>query len=253
MLSTYYYGDALLIKKSFNIYATNDFIYFEYPVKDSSLPKTFVVQRLIGLPGDSIRLNDKNIFINGTRIEIPATIQNNYFVTIKNREADSLFHLKYHFEEGGQVSNDYDYSFSLTRAQSDSLGKDTLVKKAEVKKEKPDNYDETCFPGSPHYKWNMDHYGPIYIPRKHDTLRIDSVSLALYTLLIRVYEGNKLETRHDSILINDQITNNYVVKQNYYFVVGDNRDNANDSRVWGFLPERCIKGKVITRIRKSKP
>jgi signal peptidase I len=71
-------------------------------------------------------------------------------------------------------------------------------------------------------------------------------------VLIREHEKNSLELSSDSVFINSVYTNTYLVKQDYYFVMGDNRDNAIDSRVWGFLPEKKIKGKVIRCIKHSR-
>lgn len=252
MLSTYNYGDAVLIKRLMNTYATNDFVYFEYPGADSIGKDTRMIQRMTGLPGDSILIADKALYINGVKIRDTSSLRFNYFVTLKNKTADSLFKLKYNFSEGGAVSNNYDYSFSLTREESNQLRTDTLVKSAELKHEKQNNFDETCFPGFSKYCWNMDFYGPVYIPKRNDTLRLDTVNLNLYATLIRDYEHNDLKRRNDSIFINGQYTTWYVTKLNYYFVLGDNRDNANDSRVWGFLPENYIKGKVLFRIRKNR-
>lgn len=251
MATTFHEGDALFLKKIFNTYATNDFVYVRYPVKDTSVSENFFVQRLIGLPGDSIQLVDKVLIINGFKIADTTSLRNNYFITLKNRVADSLFRLKYSFTEGGQISNAYDYSYSLTKEESEILKNDTLIKKIDLKREKPNNVDETCFPGSLHYPWNMDFYGAIYIPKEHDTLQLDSISIQLYATLIRDYEENKLEVKHDSIFINDQLTNYYVTHLNYYFLLGDNRDNANDSRIWGLLPESHLHGKVLFRIRKQ--
>jgi signal peptidase I len=66
-------------------------------------------------------------------------------------------------------------------------------------------------------------------------------------------ENNTLEVSGDSILVNHQRVKNYTVQQNYYFVMGDNRDNAVDSRMYGFLPESKIKGKVLFLIKRAKP
>ncbi len=252
MRATYEYGDVVVIKKAFNRYSTNDILYFKYPLKDSVQKKSFFTQRLIGLPGDSVLLSNKLLFINGVQIQDTATLKNNYFIATHGKKLDSLFTLTYHLHEGGQISNKFDYSYSLTKTQSLLLAADSLIKKVELKGEKPGNFDETCFPYSNAYKWNMDYYGSIYIPKKNDTLRLDSVNIALYQLLIQEYEKNTLEIKHDSILINGVQSPYYVVQQNYYFVLGDNRDNANDSRIWGFLPESCIVGKVIGRIKKGK-
>lgn len=253
MASTLNYGDAVVIRRVMNDYRTHDLIYFEYPQPDSSSQGVRFIQRLIGLPGDTIALSDKALLINGITIPDTSSLQFNYFITLKNKEADSLFRLKYHFDEGGAVSNDLDYSYSLNHDEFVQLEKDSLIKKIELKHEKSKNYDETCFPGYPQFCWNRDFYGPVRIPRSNDTLRLDTLNIGLYSTLIRDYERNTLERRHDSIFINGRSTAYYVPRLNYYFVLGDNRDNANDSRVWGFLPEHYIKGRVMFTLRKAQP
>jgi signal peptidase I len=252
MLSTYNYGDAVLVKKTVYTYAKGDVVYFEYPQHDSVPVKTYLFQRLVALPGDTLELVDKRVFINSVLLKDDSTCRHNYFIKSKKTKLDSLFRMKYNLTEGGEISDEFDYSYSLTRAESDTLRKDTLIKSAELKTEKKNSYDETCFPWSTHYTWNMDQYGKLYIPKINDTLRLDTVSLYLYRVLISDHEKNKLNIKHDSIFINDQFSTYYVVKKNYYFVMGDNRDNANDSRSWGFLPENCIKGKIIKTIKRSK-
>jgi signal peptidase I len=253
MSATYGYGDVLLIKKVFNSYKTNDIVYFKYPVKDSATaPDVFFFQRVIGLPGDSISLQGKRLFINGFLITDTITLKNNYFIETRQQALDSAFKLRYGLTEGGQISSNFDYSYSLTRTESELLRKDSLIKKVELKSEKQNNFDETCFPYSVYYPWNMDYYGKIYIPKKNDILKLDSLSLPLYSALIQNYEENVLEVRHDSVFVNDVFTPFYVVHKNYFFVLGDNRDNANDSRVWGFLPEDFIVGKAMARIKQAE-
>jgi signal peptidase I len=146
-----------------------------------------------------------------------------------------------------------DYSYSLTFQEYWRLRRDSMVLRAVRKSEKAGAFDDTCFPFSSKYKWNRDHYGKIYVPRINDTIRLDTVSFKLYAVIIKDYEMNKTELRHDSIFINDQLSDRYVIKKNYYFVLGDNRDNAIDSRNWGFLPENMIVGKVIRTIKSNRP
>jgi signal peptidase I len=252
MAATYHYGDALLIKKVANSYSSGDVIYFEYPLQDTLLRRTFFFQRIIGLPGDTIEISDKLAFANGVEYRDTSTIKHNYFIQPKKKEAITSFNTQYGLVEGGQVSDEYDYCYSLTLAEFELLKKDSLIKSVTLKTEKKNNYDETCFPGSDYFKWNMDHYGKLYIPKINDTLHLDSISIYLYFDLISQLEKNGIRISQDSIFINGSHSTYYVVKKNYYFVMGDNRDNANDSRTWGFLPENCIIGKTITTVRKQK-
>lgn len=251
MAATYRFGDAVLIKKISNSYAEGDVLYFEYPVEDTILVRTFMFQRLVGLPGDSVEVADKRVFRNGILIRDTSTVKHNYFIETKNKKPQTIFKFYYGLTEGGQVSDEFDYCYSLTSAESERLAKDTVIKSVKIKTEKKNNFDETCFPGNINYKWNMDHYGRIWVPKMNDTIRLDSVNIKLYADLIVTHEKNKLQQRKDSILINGNLSSYYVVKKNYYFVLGDNRDNANDSRVWGFLPENCIIGKIVATVRRK--
>lgn len=252
MAATYRVGDALLIRKSMNTYAAGDVVYFEYPAMEDSIPlRTFFFQRLAGLPGDSVEITDKIVYRNNVRLHDTSTIKHNYFIQTRNKKPQTIFRFYYGLTEGGQVSDEFDYCYSLTQEESERLKKGSVIKSVTMKSEKKDNFDETCFPGNINYKWNMDHYGKIYIPKLNDTLQLDSINIKLYYNLIYLYEKNNLELRQDSIFINGSLSTYYVVKKNYYFVLGDNRDNANDSRVWGLLPENCIIGKAVACLGKK--
>jgi signal peptidase I len=250
MKNTYHYADAVLIKKNRKQFTTGDVIYFEYPVKDSLSARTFMIQRVFGMPGDSLKIISKDVYVNGMKLTDTSSIRYNYFVKSANK-LDSAYRLEFNLTEGGEISDEFDYSYSLTFEEYRRLKRQSNIKSVELKSEKPGNWDETCFPFSPHYKWNLDHYGSIYVPKMDDTLRLDTVNYALYHPVISSYEKNKTARRGDSIFINDQYSTYYVVKKNYYFVLGDNRDNTSDSRTWGYLPENFIIGKVKGVIHRS--
>lgn len=252
MQQTYYKGDALLIKKFGNTLSTNDIVYIEFPAKDSTQATTYFFQRLIGLPGDSIELIDKVIYINGMPIEDTSSVKHNYHVKSVNA-MDSVNLIKHGLTEGAAISEKNDYSFSLTKYFADSLKRLAEIEFIEMEMEKKGSSDLSCFPYSINYKWNMDNYGKLYIPKKDDVLKLDTINIVLYKKLIEVHEKNTLQIKNDSIYINNELTKSYTVKRNYYFTLGDNRDNANDSRKWGFLPENFIIGKSIRMIKQTKP
>ena len=246
-------GDAVLVKKYGNDYITGDILFFEHFISDTVLSRPRFIQRLIGMPGDTLEIRTKAIYLNGMRIEDTATVKHNYFITTKKYKPDSAFNSWYRLEEGGAVSDAFDYSYSLTEYDRHRLGRDTAVKSMAAKSEKPGASDPLCYPRDARYKWNRDHFGPFYVPAAGDTIALDSMNFALYGAIIRTHEKNNAERRGDSVFINGRHAPYYVIKKNYFFLLGDNRDNADDSRTFGPVPENRIFGKVVKLLRRPAP
>ncbi len=230
----------------------NDVVVFNFP-QDTAYPidhRTYFVKRCVALPGDSLKIIDGKIFINNTLTDSGLFTQYNYHIK-SDTILDSLFIAKYHLTEGGKISDNNDYSFSLTQAIVDTLKSKPFISIVEKNNEKKELWDEFVFPFNQHYKWNVDNYGALKIPSKGDTIKLDSTNLCLYEQIIGLHEHNTLSIKNDSIFINNTFTTQYIIKQNYYFMMGDNRHNSQDSRHWGFVPEDHIIGKA-TRIIYSK-
>ncbi|MEZ4787553.1 MAG: signal peptidase I [Flavobacterium haoranii] len=238
----------------------NDIVVFNWPVdtvykffdrsgRRADKPidkKSNYVKRCVGIAGDEIQIKEGILYVNGQVLQLPerAKPQFSYKVAIDGK---TPINFEYLLKE----LNITDPAYQITQ--------DTIIFRAlpdesvarlknvpgitNVIRIVSHDVEKGIFPHTKN--WNVDNLGPIYIPQEGKTVELNAETLPFYKNIITDYEHNKLEVNGNEIRINGKVVTSYTFKQNYYWMMGDNRHNSEDSRYWGYVPEDHIVGKPI--------
>jgi signal peptidase I len=246
----------------------NDIVVFNWPTdtldnmyKPSNIrvdkprdKKTNYVKRCVGIAGDSLQIKDGIVFVNGKELLLPerAKPQYSYKISTDGKtpiDFETILREMKVTDRAGMITNDTLYVQALTFENAEklkSISGITSVKRI-INKKAEDGVFPDFKDGKPSVtnNWNGDNFGPIYIPQAGKTVALNKETLPLYKLIITEYEGNKLEVKGNEIKINGKSTNSYTFKQDYYWMMGDNRHNSLDARYFGYTPADHIVGKPI--------
>ena len=211
--------------------------------------KEHYIKRCIGLPGETLRVENSQVYIDGKAIDNPEFMQ--YDHVVKTRDGINRRTWKERFgiamSDISQIGVNHQYQVPMSPDVASEVESLDLVQQIEKQNHPQGTFDErrSIFPNHRDYHWSEDNFGPLYIPKAGESREITSQNWPIFQRIIQVYEDQNARFTDGQLYIDDKPADRYTFRQNYYFMMGDNRHRSADSRFWGFVPEDHVVGKAV--------